>query len=152
LDTRDVLRTSLEHFNLLRMAESSTKEVFRIFLGGLPATISVGEIQSRFEPFGEVISLDLPREKFPRIAETPLSRGFAFISLCTTSHSLHRCIATYTGCVWKGNKLRIGLASPDFAERSRREAQLVYDALSSSPCMRNVRSADCSTRHRSDFS
>jgi len=91
--------------------------VYRLYVGGLPANVSIEELQLRFARFGEVQEVHIPDEKFPSCADRPANRGFAFISLCTTEIKMKNCITTYSGCLWRGSRLRIANALPDFNKR-----------------------------------
>ena len=94
-----------------------SSKVYRLYVGGLPATISVEELRCRFERFGEVQEIGMPNEKFPVNPERPGNRGFAFVSLLTTKSFVTSCITTYSGCVWRGSKLYIAVALPNFKDR-----------------------------------
>ena len=85
---------------------------YRLHVGGLPETISVEEVTRRFANFGEVRDVELIMEKFPTRPQEPLCRGFAYVTLETTSVLLEKCISTYSGCTWKGRTLRVSIAKP----------------------------------------
>jgi RNA recognition motif-containing protein len=60
----------------------------RLFVGGLPADITVAELQSRFKPFGTVLGMEVVPLKDVKGA----CRGFAYVDLDPISEaSLHKC-------------------------------------------------------------
>jgi len=101
------------------MTTEERKE-FRLHVGGLPANISVDDICTRFRHFGDVFDVEILLEKFPT-GEEPQCRGFAYFSLLSTDSVLDRFLNTYNGCSWRGRKLRISIARPDFELRRRKE-------------------------------
>jgi hypothetical protein len=60
----------------------------RLFVGGLPADITVAELQSRFKPFGTILGMEVVPQKDAK----GTCRGFAYVDLDPISEaSLHKC-------------------------------------------------------------
>ncbi|KAG8988178.1 hypothetical protein FRB90_002926 [Tulasnella sp. 427] len=82
----------------------------RLIISGLTPAISVQDIKSRFAPFGTVKAVDgvglLDGNGDPR--------KFAFVTVETNEQELVKCMNRLNGTKWKGAKLRIGEAKPDF--------------------------------------
>ena len=56
---------------------------------------------------------------WPKISWTPLkSRGFAHFDLLTSENQWKRLVSAYNGSSWRGGKLRIEVARPDYLQRS----------------------------------
>jgi hypothetical protein len=72
-------------------------EPIRLFVGGLPSTVSSTQIGQRFESFGKVIAVELVPEKTGTVTSgNPLHpcRGFAYVQLRPNDDaSLRRCIS-----------------------------------------------------------
>ncbi len=72
-------------------------EPVRLFVGGLPSTVSYSQISQRFESFGEVHGVELVPGKEGMVhASQPLQpcRGFAYVELSPSDEaSLRRCIS-----------------------------------------------------------
>lgn len=69
----------------------------RLYIGGLPSTVSCTQISQRFESFGKVHDVELVAEKEGTVrASQPLQpcRGFAYVQLSPSDEaSLRRCIS-----------------------------------------------------------
>ncbi|KAI9503790.1 hypothetical protein BX070DRAFT_181300, partial [Coemansia spiralis] len=87
----------------------------RVYLGGFSQAVSEDDIKSRFKPFGEVHSVEIPQP-----ANGAATRGFAYITLAITPPQWHRCISTYSGAKWKGGKLRVEEAKEGYMARLKR--------------------------------
>jgi|UniRef100_A0A7R9T6A1 RNA recognition motif-containing protein len=96
------------------------RKLFRLHVGGLPPNISAEDIRTRFRHFGDVLNVEIILEKFP-VGEQQQCRGFAFFSLLSTDSVLDRFLTTYNGCSWRGRKLHISIAQPDFELRRQKE-------------------------------
>jgi len=72
-------------------------EPVRLYVGGLPSTVSSRQVSQRFESFGKVLSVELvPDKRGTLTASVPLQpcRGFAYVGLCPNDEaSLRRCIS-----------------------------------------------------------
>lgn len=77
--------------------ESTSCEPVRLFVGGLPSSVSSTQIGHRFESFGKVLAVELVPEKTDTMtASSPLQpcRGFAYVQLRPNDDaSLRRCIS-----------------------------------------------------------
>ena len=100
----------------------------RLHISGLTPAISYDDLSHRLGTFGSVIALD----GFGKLDALGQPRKFAYVTLQTTKPQLSRCMYlsnpsfhlnefpgmnAFSGSTWKGAKLRIGEAKPDFRER-----------------------------------
>ena len=101
----------------------------RLHVSGLTATITPADLSARFSNFGTVKSLD----GFGLFDGVGQPRKFAFVTIEATEGALKKCksylqfsyirfstrigLSTLSGTTYKGAKLRIGEAKPDYAER-----------------------------------
>jgi len=108
-------------------AGRAERQIFRLHLGNLSPTISIDDIESRFRRFGEVQEVNILLDKFPMEGRQPQCRGFAYVSLYATSAAIEQCRTTFNGCNWKGRKLRVNYAKPDF--ETLRKQELNKDCL-----------------------
>ena len=92
------------------MDEPITK---RIHISGLTPAISQQDLANRLSSFGTVKSVD----GFGLLDGVGQPRKFAYATLETTKGKLARCMNLLSGVTWKGAKLRLGEAKPDFRER-----------------------------------
>ncbi|KAJ2029661.1 hypothetical protein IWW57_001578 [Coemansia sp. S610] len=88
----------------------------RVYIGGLTQTVTDVDVCSRFKPFGEVRSVELPPT-----ATGEGCRGFGYVNMKITAAQWRRCVSLYTGAKWKGGKLRIEEAKEDYTARLQRE-------------------------------
>ncbi|KAM0752184.1 hypothetical protein T439DRAFT_324255 [Meredithblackwellia eburnea MCA 4105] len=102
---------------------------FRLHISGLAPTTSKKDLIARFSSFGlvpggedAVGGLGVDANGTPRT--------FAFVTLETTQAKLGKCTSMLNGSMWKGHKLKIGLAKPDWhaARAAEREKQALEDA------------------------
>ncbi|KAI0923693.1 hypothetical protein AcV5_009169 [Taiwanofungus camphoratus] len=89
----------------------------RLHISGLNSSISATDLSQRLGMFGSVKALD----GFGLVDAVGQPRKFGYVTLETTKSKLARCLNLLSGVVWKGAKLRIGEAKPDFRERIARE-------------------------------
>lgn len=106
------------------------KIVKRLHISGLTPQISSSDLSGRFSSFGTVKALD----GLGKLDAVGLPRRYAYITLESTKEQLAKCTTSSTyysylinnlflglnvlsGTTWKGAKLRIGEAKPDFYER-----------------------------------
>lgn len=85
----------------------------RLHISGLTPNLSATDICTRFSAFGSVTSVS----GFGEFDANGDPRKFAFLTLETSEEKLKRCLSGLSGTVWKGAKLRIGEARPDYKER-----------------------------------
>ncbi len=105
----------------------------RLHVSGLTTAISYHDLERRLATFGSVTALDGLGE----LDALGQPRKFAYVTLQTTKSQLSRCAQSLScptaliksmfcflsgmnvlsGSTWKGTKLRIGEAKPDFRER-----------------------------------
>ncbi|QRW02493.1 RNA recognition motif protein [Ceratobasidium sp. AG-Ba] len=90
----------------------------RLHISGLTPAITQNDIKTRFSTFGEVKDVD----GVGKLDGLGQPRKFAYLTLESTKDKLARCMNLLSGSTWKGAKLRVGQARPDF--RARRELEL----------------------------
>ncbi|CAE6451779.1 unnamed protein product [Rhizoctonia solani] len=89
----------------------------RLHISGLTPSISATDLKQRFSTFGEVQNVD----GVGKLDGVGMPRKFAYLTLATTQPKLARCMNLLSGSTWKGAKLRIGEAKPDYKTRHERE-------------------------------
>ncbi|KAI0705020.1 hypothetical protein C8T65DRAFT_578067 [Cerioporus squamosus] len=92
------------------MDEAITK---RIHISGLTPAITAEDLSQRLSSFGTVTAI----EGFGLLDAVGQPRKFAYATLETTKGKLARCMNLLSGVTWKGAKLRLGEAKPDYRER-----------------------------------
>eukprot|EP01029_Cantina_marsupialis_P002292 TRINITY_DN120_c0_g1_i1.p1 TRINITY_DN120_c0_g1~~TRINITY_DN120_c0_g1_i1.p1 ORF type:complete len:1026 (-),score=553.89 TRINITY_DN120_c0_g1_i1:182-3259(-) len=107
------------------MAEESIKK--RIHVGGLPLDeVNLSPLVSRFAIIEgvEVEGFELMTNEENR------SRGFGYLNLTGTEEAIEKCIKTFNKMKWKGNRITLQLAKPDFKSKLEAEwAQADLDKL-----------------------
>ncbi|KAK0202997.1 hypothetical protein DFS33DRAFT_1344195 [Desarmillaria ectypa] len=94
----------------------------RLHISGLTPSLSPADLSKRLSTFGTVKALD----GFGLLDGVGQPRKFGYATLEATPAQLAKCLNVLSGTTWKGAKLRIGDAKPDFAqkiEKERAEAQ-----------------------------
>ncbi|KAG8988171.1 hypothetical protein FRB90_002927 [Tulasnella sp. 427] len=122
----------------------------RLIISGLTPAISVQDIKSRFASFGTVKAVDgvglLDGNGDPR--------KFAFVTVETNEQELAKCMNRLNGTKWKGAKLRIGEAKPDFgaitAAHDTDQIKSIKASLKRKE--RRAKSNGTSRRHAADMS
>ena len=90
-----------------------------MFVGGLAPEVQVHELRAKFESFGRVREVEILLEKFDNDNErTRLCRGFAFVNLEARTSDVERCISTLNHCTWKGRRITVAFAKPNFKDRA----------------------------------
>ncbi|KAG0702710.1 hypothetical protein DFH29DRAFT_804512 [Suillus ampliporus] len=86
----------------------------RLHISGLTTpAITPADLAKRLGAFGKVISLD----GFGTLDALGQPRPFGYATIEGRKSDLAKCVNVLSGTVWKGAKLRIGDAKPDFRER-----------------------------------
>ncbi|KAE9407698.1 hypothetical protein BT96DRAFT_933126 [Gymnopus androsaceus JB14] len=98
------------------MTEPITK---RLIISGLnpSSTLTPSDLQTRLSHFGTVKSLD----GFGLVDGVGQPRKFGYATIETTEGGLKKCLSSLSGTTYKGAKLRIGEAKPDYNERLSKE-------------------------------
>lgn len=96
------------------MEEVITK---RLLVSGLTPSLTIEDLSKRLGTFGTVKALD----GFGLLDGVGQPRKFGYVALETTKKQVGRCMNLLSGVTWKGAKLRIGEAKPDFRERLEKE-------------------------------
>ncbi|KEP47416.1 RNA recognition motif protein [Rhizoctonia solani 123E] len=89
----------------------------RLHISGLTPSISASDLKQRFSTFGDVKDVD----GVGKLDGVGRPRKFAYLTLETTQPKLARCMNLLSGSTWKGAKLRIGEAKPDYKARHERK-------------------------------
>ncbi|RKP11167.1 hypothetical protein THASP1DRAFT_27084 [Thamnocephalis sphaerospora] len=119
----------------------------RVYLGGLASSVQPADVQQRLQSFGAVSDVVIARDHTGEHC-----RGFAYVTLDTTEHNWKRCVTMLNGTKWKGSKLRIEKAKPDFAEKLDVEQKTVIaSAAAAERKLRKKRRRDASVRFASDM-
>jgi RNA recognition motif-containing protein len=90
----------------------------RLYIGGLPPSLTPEDLAQRFKSFGDVKSAEVAPDKVypsPRPGAKPMRfpRNFGFVSIVPKDEkSLERAMAAYNGSAWRGSTLRCKLATP----------------------------------------
>jgi hypothetical protein len=85
----------------------------RLHISGLTASITADDLSRRIGSYGTVEALDGLGKRDVLGALRP----YAYVTLHTTRGQLARCMSALSGAMWKGARLRVGEARPDFRER-----------------------------------
>ncbi|KAI6008647.1 hypothetical protein EDC04DRAFT_3146340 [Pisolithus marmoratus] len=85
----------------------------RLHISGLTPSITSTDVLRRLSTFGSVKSLD----GFGKLDALGNPRPFAYATLEGKEKDLARCMNVLSGSTWKGTKLRIGEAKPDYRQR-----------------------------------
>ncbi|KAI6008091.1 hypothetical protein EDC04DRAFT_3146498 [Pisolithus marmoratus] len=95
------------------MAKEGTLVTKRLHISGLTPSITSTDVHRRLSTFGSVKSLD----GFGKLDALGDPRPFAYATLEGKEKDLARCMNVLSGSTWKGTKLRIGEAKPDYRQR-----------------------------------
>ncbi|XP_048462392.1 nucleolar protein 8-like isoform X2 [Rhincodon typus] len=99
----------------------TTKNVKRLFVGGLHHMVSENEIKERFSTFGAVTDVDLV---FRKDNEGNPVKTFGYININTSETELKRCISMLNKSKWKGETLQVELAKECFLHKLAQERQV----------------------------
>ncbi|KAF5379485.1 hypothetical protein D9615_006634 [Tricholomella constricta] len=91
----------------------------RLHISGLTPALTASDLSKRLSTFGTVKAVD----GFGLQDGVGQPRKFGYVTLETTIGKLARCLNLLSGSTWKGAKLRIGEAKPDFAARLAAERE-----------------------------
>jgi len=84
----------------------------RLYVGGLSSSTTEAELRQRFASFGTVNSVEIMKDKY-----TNESRNFGYLDLGVTEQNWMKCLSILNGASWKGSKLKVQEAKPNFEER-----------------------------------
>ncbi|KAK0480930.1 hypothetical protein IW261DRAFT_1475321 [Armillaria novae-zelandiae] len=96
----------------------------RLHISGLTPSLSPADLSKKLSTFGIVKALD----GFELLDGVGQPRKFGYATLEATPAQLAKCLNILSGSTWKGAKLRIGDAKPDFAQRIEKERVEAQDA------------------------
>ncbi|KAJ2931224.1 hypothetical protein H1R20_g5804, partial [Candolleomyces eurysporus] len=85
----------------------------RLHISGLTPSITADDLSKRFSVFGNVQSVD----GIGALNGVGLPRNFAYVTIDTTAGKLAKCMNVLSGSTWKGTKLKLGEAKPEYKER-----------------------------------
>lgn len=97
----------------------------RLHISGLTPGFSREALHERLATYGEVIDLEGCTEGHVDAVGRRLP--YAFVTLRTTPAQLTRCMNTLSGALWKGAKLRVGEARPQWNDRLAAERVKVQE-------------------------
>ncbi|ORZ01910.1 hypothetical protein BCR42DRAFT_201387 [Absidia repens] len=89
----------------------------RIFVGGLPTSVTPDQLQDRFAKFGSVSKVAIALD------DQGQCRGFAHFTIDTTPKKWTSCLSVYNGSRWKGEKMRLEESKPDYIELKRQKEE-----------------------------
>ncbi|KAI5999700.1 hypothetical protein EDD15DRAFT_2363033 [Pisolithus albus] len=95
------------------MTEEETVVTKRLHISGLTPSITPTDILHRLSTFGSVKSLD----GFGKLDALGDPRPFAYVTLQGKEKDIAKCMNVLSGSTWKGTRLRIGEAKPDYRQR-----------------------------------
>ncbi|KAH9839718.1 uncharacterized protein C8Q71DRAFT_830229 [Rhodofomes roseus] len=98
----------------------------RLHVSGLTPAITPDDLAKRLGSFGTIKAMD----GFGSMDAVGQPRKFGYITLEATKKNLGRCMNLLSGATWKGAKLRLGEARPDYRERIAQEHEAVKRAAS----------------------
>lgn len=100
-------------------APSDALTTTRLHISGLSSTstLTAADLTRRFSAFGTVSNVD----GFDSLNGLGERRGYGYLTFTGKKADLSRCVASLSGATWKGAKVRIGDAKPDFRERIAKE-------------------------------
>ncbi|EJC99650.1 uncharacterized protein FOMMEDRAFT_160076 [Fomitiporia mediterranea MF3/22] len=129
----------------------STSEIVvtkRLHVSGLTPQITADDLKKRFSSFGSVKALD----GLGKLDALGQNRPFAYVTLETTKTQFAKCLNLLSGTTWKGAKLRIGEAKPDFKERIIKENDIANKEDGTSPRKKRRLTRGSQGIHASDMS
>ncbi|PVG02439.1 hypothetical protein CPB86DRAFT_579707 [Serendipita vermifera] len=85
----------------------------RLHVSGLTPAISENDLKIRFSAFGTVKAID----GVGKLDALGQPRKFAYVSLETAPDKYAKCMNVLSGSTWKGTRLRIGEAKPNYEQR-----------------------------------
>ncbi|KAI8082910.1 uncharacterized protein BX664DRAFT_284703 [Halteromyces radiatus] len=91
----------------------------RIYVGGLPSSVTVDQLETRFAKFGSISNVTIAKN------EQGECRGFGHFTIKTTPKQWTSCLSVYNGSKWKGEKIRLEDSKPDYKERKRKTEELL---------------------------
>ncbi|KZT21154.1 hypothetical protein NEOLEDRAFT_1158301 [Neolentinus lepideus HHB14362 ss-1] len=100
------------------MTVSSSTVTKRLHISGVTPSIKPEDLAARFQAFG-VNATSV--EGFDKLDAVGQPRGYGYVEVVGKEEGVKRCITALSGTIWKGAKLRIGDAKPDFRERLERD-------------------------------
>ncbi|KAI9354958.1 hypothetical protein BD770DRAFT_436137 [Pilaira anomala] len=93
----------------------------RIYIGGLPASVTENEITERFSKFGKVNKVTVAKNVEGEC------RGFAHMDIFTTTKQWDSCLGVYNGAKWRGQVLKLEEAKPDFQDRFKQRQEKIKE-------------------------
>lgn len=113
----------------------------RLYVKGLSGQVTASDLGELFGRYGSV------SDAFTALDSSGHCRGFGFVSMDLDDSSCFKCISALNGSTWKGLKLQIERAGPDFQESSATSSQMQHPCISKSCILRKRW-----TRHAADMS
>ncbi|SAL99168.1 hypothetical protein [Absidia glauca] len=89
----------------------------RIYVGGLPSSVTPDQLQDRFAKFGSISNVTIA------LNDDGQCRGFGHFTIDTTAKQWTSCLSVYNGSRWKGEKMRLEESKPDYIQRKRQDEE-----------------------------
>lgn len=89
----------------------------RVYIGGLPRSMTADDLQNRFKMFGEISNASIAKDTENQC------RGFGYITISTTTNQWTKCLSVYNNAKWKGGVMKIEDAKPEYKEKLEAEKQ-----------------------------
>ncbi|KAI8583142.1 hypothetical protein K450DRAFT_224414 [Umbelopsis ramanniana AG] len=89
----------------------------RVYIGGLPRSMTADDLQNRFKMFGEISDASIAKDTENQC------RGFGYITIQTTTNQWTKCLSVYNNAKWKGGVMKIEDAKPEYKEKLEAEKQ-----------------------------
>lgn len=91
----------------------------RVYIGGLPRSLTAEDLKNRFKMFGEIIQASIAKDSEDQC------RGFGHITINTTTNQWTKCLSVYNHAKWKGGVMKIEDAKPDYKEKHEAEKERI---------------------------
>ncbi|KAG8524037.1 Nucleolar protein 8 [Galemys pyrenaicus] len=98
----------------------ASKDIKRLYVGGLGQNISEADLQNQFNRFGEVSDVEIITRKDNQ--GNP-QKVFAYINIRVAEADLKKCMSALNKTKWKGGTLQIQLAKESFLHRLAQERE-----------------------------
>ncbi|XP_054544968.1 nucleolar protein 8 isoform X2 [Talpa occidentalis] len=98
----------------------ASKDIKRLYVGGLGQNISEADLQNQFSRFGEVSDVEIITRKD---SQGNPQKVFAYINIRVAEADLKKCMSALNKTKWKGGTLQIQLAKESFLHRLAQERE-----------------------------
>lgn len=91
----------------------------RVYIGGLPRTLTADDLKNRFKMFGEIVDASIAKDTENQC------RGFGHLTIQTTTNQWTKCLSIYNNAKWKGGVMKIEDAKPDYKTKFEAEQEKI---------------------------